>query len=455
LASAVNLGLGEITVIVDHNKIQSDTWVDQVSDLGDLEAKIRTFGWEVGRCDGNDVAAFARTLVALEGTAGSRRPKLLVADTLKGAGVSFMEPQGLERSAAALYGFHSGAPSVDEYERALAELVDRLSAMVEVELVEAPTPPRAAPPAAPQRLVPAYGAALAAVAAEELRLVALDADLVLDTGLIPFRDRFPERFYECGIAEQDMVSQAGAMALSGLIPVCHSFACFLSTRPNEQIYNNCTEDTKVIYVGSLAGLVPGGPGHSHQSVRDISALSAMPEMALVEPYCEAEVEQVVRWAVHEAPGSVYIRLVSVPWDLGFEPRVADEFVPRRGTVLREGVDGWFVTTGPVMVAQAWAAADLLASRGVTFGVIALPWLRDVDGEWLAEAVGDAPIVTLDNHYVSGGQGDAVRAALGGEATRLGVERVPECGTNAEVLRAHGLDSQGLVASVARTNNAYA
>ena len=135
--------------------------------------------------------------------------------------------------------------------------------------------------------MPAYGEALLAAAEQEPRLVALDADLRLDTGLVEFRERFPDRFFECGIAEQDMVSQAGAMALAGLLPVCHSFACFLSTRPNEQIYNNATERSKVIYVGSLAGLVPGGPGHSHQSVRDISALGAMPGMALLEPFSRA------------------------------------------------------------------------------------------------------------------------------------------------------------------------
>ena len=90
------------------------------------------------------------------------------------------------------------------------------------------------------------------------------------------------------------------MALAGLLPVCHSFACFLSTRPNEQIYNNATERSKVIYVGSLAGIVPGGPGHSHQSVRDISALGAMPGMALLEPFSEDEVRAALDWAVNDA-----------------------------------------------------------------------------------------------------------------------------------------------------------
>ena len=112
-----------------------------------------------------------------------------------------------------------------------------------------------------------------------------------------------------------MVSQAGALALSGLIPAVHSFACFLAPRANEQIYNNATEHTKVIYAGSLVGLVPGGPGHSHQSVRDIALMGSLPGAALIEPATDDEARAAVRWAVREATGPVYIRLVSVPWEL--------------------------------------------------------------------------------------------------------------------------------------------
>ena len=106
-------------------------------------------------------------------------------------------------------------------------------------------------------MILAYSKILLKHAKSNKNLVALDADLVLDTGLIPLKDQMPERFFEFGIAEQDMVSAAGGMALRGLLPVVHSFACFLSSRPNEQIYNNSTENSKIVYVGSLAG-VPGG-----------------------------------------------------------------------------------------------------------------------------------------------------------------------------------------------------
>jgi transketolase len=459
LASAANRGLHEITAIVDHNRIQSDTWVADVSDLGELESKVRSFGWAVGRCDGNDPADIARGLAELDAGAGDR-PRLLVADTLKGAGVSFMESHGLPPGGDELYAYHSGAPSPDEYERAVAEIAERLGRRLEeigsepVRLEEAEAPARSAP-VRPQRLVPAYGEALADLADSEPRLVALDADLILDTGLVEFRRRHRERFFECGIAEQDMVSQAGAMALSGLIPAVHSFGCFLSTRPNEQIYNQCTEGTKVIYTGSLVGLVPGGPGHSHQSVRDISALGAMPGMALLEPCSEHEARLCVEWAVREAPGSVYIRLVSVPWELGFDLPRAEALVPGRGDVVRLGTDALLVGAGPVLLSQAYAAAEMLAARGVECMVVALPWLRDVDGAWLAERAAGAPIFCLDNHYASGGQGDAIAAALAaldssarGPVRRLAVDRVPECGTNEEVLRAHGLDAESVAARVA-------
>jgi transketolase len=453
LQQTANRRLGEITAIVDRNHVQSDTWVSEVSDLGDLRAKVTSFGWAVETCNGHDFGELDRALRSLQ---SDERPGLLIAETLKGAGVSFMEPHSLPRTDTALYGYHSGAPGPEEYVRALEEIRERLDRTLAsagagpVRLVDAEPPEHRSAPKERQRIVPAYGEALVEAAADEPKLVALDADLRLDTGLVGFRERYPDRFYECGIAEQDMVTQAGAMALAGLLPVCHSFACFLSTRPNEQIYNNATEGSKVIYVGSLAGLVPGGPGHSHQSVRDISALAAVPRIALIEPFSESETRACVRWAVRHAPGSVYLRLVSVPWALGFEPPHVDGLEPGRGTVLRPAGELLFVAAGPVMVAGAWHAAERLAGEGIEAGVVALPWLNDVDGVWLAGVAGDALIVTVDNHYVTGGQGDAVLAALAARAPeaaarvyRIGVTNVPKSGGNDEVLRAHGLDAKGI------------
>jgi transketolase len=360
-----------------------------------------------------------------------------------------MEPHALAHSGSSLYGFHSGATGEERYGAALSELVERVDARLAalgvepVQLESRPSPVRTAP-VAPQRLVAAYGAALVDAAARDERVVALDGDLRLDTGLVAFQERFPERFFECGIAEQDMVSQAGAMALAGLVPVCHSFACFLTPRAAEQVFNNASEGTKVVYHGSLAGIVPGGPGHSHQMVRDIALMGSVPGLSALEPYCEDETRRVVEWALADAAGPVYIRLVSPPWPLGFEPPPA-RLERGRGTVLREGADGTFVCTGPVLVSQAWRACEELGD----FGLVALPWLRAIDGEWLA-GVARGSIVCLDNHVLSGGQGEAVLAAFSRDApeaaartTLIGVDGVPVCGTNDEVLRAHGLDGDSL------------
>jgi transketolase len=115
-------------------------------------------------------------------------------------------------------------------------------------------------------------------------------------------------------------------------------------------------------------------------------------------------------------------------------------------VVREGSRAWLVCTGPVLLSQAVAAADRLGD----VGVIALPWLRDVDGAWLAEVVGNAPVVVLDNHVARGGQGDAVRAALPDRTVAVwAVDGVPAGGTNDEVLRVHGFDADSLVSRLER------
>ena len=458
LQSAANRGLHEITVIVDHNKVQSDTLVERVSDLGDLEAKLRAFGWAVGRCDGHDLAAFKRTLEQVRQTAG--KPKIIIADTVKGKGVAFAEHTAMA-PADRLYKFHSGAPDAATYARMTTELLatvnEQLAAADQpaLDVVRDPFPERSAPTGV-QRLVGAYSSALVEQAAANPKIVALDADLVLDTGLLAFEERFPERFVECGIAEQDMVSQASGLALRGMLPVVHSFACFLAARPNEQIYNQTTERTKVVYVGSLAGIVPGGPGHSHQSVRDVSALGAMPGMVLIEPSCEAETTLATEYALGEAEGSVYLRLVSIPCQIPYELPADYQLVVGTGVALTEGDDAVLIGYGPVLLPQAVEAARLLQARGIGLKVVNLPWLNRVDREWLRATIDGYPFLfTLDNHYVAGGQGELVLSQVAQlsrahelAVTQIGVTEVPACGTNDDVLTYHGLDAASLADRVA-------
>jgi transketolase len=458
LQPAANERLGEIIVIVDHNKLQSDSAVSAVSDLGAIEDKFRAFGWEVQRADGHDLGGVRDAFARFDNIPD--RPKVLIADTVKGKGVSFME--GLA-CGDATYHFHAGAPSLKDYLAALDEIAGRVNARLAglkqpaIALEPAPLPVRLAP-TKPEKLVVAYGDELLQMARTRSDIVVLDADLLSDCGIEAFRAELPDRFIECGIAEQHMVSAAGGMALRGLLPVVHSFACFLSTRANEHIYNNATERRKIVYTATLAGAVPGGPGHSHQSVRDISAIGSVPGLTAIEPCCEREARLAIRWAIERNDASTYLRFVNVPLDLPYSLPSSYSLDVGRGVMLRQGTirqaaDVAIVGYGPVLMTAAWQAADELSLEGVNVAVINLPWLNRIDDVWVRDVLGRfATIITLDNHYVTLGQGVMVAAALAkndvrAEVRSLGLTDIPACGTNAEVLAHHGLDGPSIARAI--------
>ena len=198
-----------------------------------------------------------------------------------------------------------------------------------------------------------------------------------------------------------MVSQAGAMALAGLLPAVHSFACFLSTRPNEQIYNNATEGTKVIYAGSLAGLVPGGPGPlAPVRARHLGARRDARHGADRAAAASTRPALAVDWAVREARGlrlhPARVRAVGAR----LRAAAVDALVPGRGTVLRDGSDALLVAAGPgdavAGVARGRAArADGDRARRRRAAVAA----RTSTARGWRELAGGAPIFCLDNHYI--------------------------------------------------------
>lgn len=452
LQGAANAGLGELTVVVDRNRIQSDTWVADVADLGPLAAKFEAFGWSVATCDGHDPEALESALRLV--SADARVPGVVIADTIKGRGVSFME-DGMDD--AGFYRFHSGAPTPEVAASAVGQLAARVNDRwrrdreMELGLERVSIGDRVVPGG--DRLVTAYGQAILHRARLDPRVIALDADLVLDTGLVDYAKELPERFIECGIAEQDMVSQAGGLALNGFLPIVHSFACFLTTRANEQMYANATEHTKIVYVGSLAGLVPGGPGHSHQMVRDISVMASLPGLVAAEPSTEGEVAPILDSLIDDTSGPAYLRLVTppvrVPYALpdGYRPTVG------RGVTVRQGHSAAMVGAGPVVLTAAYEAAEALAHEGLDLEVVNLPWLNVVDEGWLGELlVRHRRVVAIDNHARAGGQGQMLLAAVAthrspAKCLHLGVDGVPVCGTNEEVLTAHGLDPHGIASAV--------
>ncbi len=457
LFGAVNFGLSEVTVIVDHNKLQSDTFIESTSSLGDLEAKFRSFGLDVRRVDGHDFEQLEQSSIWAAEASGT--PKVLIADTVKGKGVTFMEHTSLD-SDTALYRFHSGAPDADTYSAAVRELIESIRQATEVlgifplEFCSTERPRVASVPVG-HSLIPAYRDALVQVVRDDSKVVMLDADLCVDTGQSPARTLFPSRHFECGIAEMDMVSMAGGLALEGQVPLCHSFACFLTTRANEQIYNNATEHTKVVYVASLAGLIPAGPGHSHQSVRDISALGGVPNLMLVAPGSPAEVHPLLSFAVNDATGSTMLRLESQATPCRYELPEGYVPVPGKGVEVRPGEDVAFIGYGPLLLNEAIEARRLLQeTHGVRVAVINLPWLNRIDARWLKKTVGHyTHLFTLDNHYVRGGQGELIAATLATTSGtppnihHCGLTEIPQSGQTQEVLEYHQLDARSLVRRV--------
>ena len=450
LISAANYNMEELTVIVDHNKLQSDTTVKNVSDLGNLEAKFAAFGWHVSRCNGNDVNDFSKVLN--ENRFVQNLPKVIIADTIKGKGVSFMEHTSID-SDVEFYKFHSGAPSNDAHLKALQELIilvnnDIENCGLEYLSLEKINHPKIEIQSDQKRMIPAYTKVLIEEARKNPKIVALDADLILDTGLITYKEEFPDRFLECGIAEQDMVSQAGGISLMGLLPIVHSFSCFLTSRPNEQIYNNSTELTKIIYVGSLAGVVPGGPGHSHQAVRDISSLSSIPNLFIIEPSCEEEIKLIFDWCVNVNQTSSYLRLVSIPTTKRFNLKKNYEGIKGQGVSIRDGKDALIITYGPILLSNSMEAVDILEDKfGLTISIINLPWLNYIDENWLIYEMKDFNYVfSIDNHFRQGGQGDRIADILSNQKNissqlfRFCIENKPAHGTNEEVLKFHKLDA---------------
>lgn len=253
----------ELTVIVDHNKL-TDLPVEEITALGDLEAKFRAFGWHVERCDGHDF--FVQLRGVFRKLATVRGPKVLIADTIKGKGVSFMEKISAQASPTGKYVWHSGAPGDEPFQQGFDELRDRVNGrlaglgLTPLALTTVPTESTPKVTVTRQYVAAAYGEELVRLAATHPGLVVSDGDLAADCKVREFDTRYPERFIENGIAEQDMVSLAGGLARQGLLPVCNSFSSFLCARANEQIYNNACEGTKIIYAAHFAGMIPARAG---------------------------------------------------------------------------------------------------------------------------------------------------------------------------------------------------
>jgi len=461
LQTAAHQNVTNIQVIIDFNKIQTDKTLNEIIDLGDLEKKFQIFGWHVERCDGHNFSQLEKIFQSF--SLITDKPKVVIADTIKGKGVSFMEGPIALRDGKGIYKWHAGAPDDDSFEAGYKEIFERIDGRLNefgfspltTELIEKRDKHRARLKDTAEKVVNAFGEALVELGAKRKDIVVLDADLSADCGLRPFENAFPERFVENGIAEQDMVSMAGGLALHGLLPIVNSFGVFLASRANEQIYNNATENTKIIYVCHYAGLIPAGPGKSHQSLRDISLFGALPNCVILEPCNGVETKRALQWCVDEADDSCMMRLVISPSPRTIPLPEDYSFAFGKGTVLQEGNDAVLFSYGPVMLHEALTAAEMLAAEEFSLKVVNLPWLNRIDHGWLVDTIGDCKtIFSLDNHSDYGGLGDLLLNALMStdglrdkKLIKFAVEEHPACGTPPEALSYHRLDAKSLVTRI--------
>jgi transketolase len=303
---------------------------------------------------------------------------------------------------------------------------------------------------APLRRV--YGEALVEAARSDPRIVCLNADLASPTETDLFRDTLPDRYFQAGIAEANMIGMAGGMARAGDIPVVHSFCVFATRRCYDQIAMQAAYPrANVKIVGTIPGLTTL-LGVSHQAIDDIALMRALPGMVVLEPSGPEEIRAAVR-AMVEHDGPVYMRLKRA------DPSQPGDFTEQSlriggSRTLREGADGLLLACG-LMVEASLVAAERLARRGLSVEVVSVGSIKPLDSSLVERARRAGTVVTAENHSVIGGLGSAVAEALMEAGVRCGFERVgvrdtfAEGGSTPYLLAKYGLDANAIVAAFER------
>ncbi len=296
-----------------------------------------------------------------------------------------------------------------------------------------------------------FGEALVELGAEHDDFVVLDADLAAATQTGKFKAAYPERFFDAGIAEGNMMGLAAGIATTGRVAFASTFAMFAAGRAFEQVRNSIGYPHLNVKIGAThAGISVGEDGATHQCNEDIALMRTIPGMTVVCPADDVEARAAVRCA-YETDGPFYLRFGRLAAPV-LNDRDSYEFELGRGVVMREGTDVTIVACG-LMVAAALEAADALAASGIEAEVINMHTIKPLDADTLvASARKTGRVVTAEEHSVMGGLGEAVCAALAERCPvpvrRVGVQDTfGESGPAQELLHKYGLDANGIAAAV--------
>jgi transketolase len=446
-------GLDNLCAIVDVNRLGQSGPTMLQHDMDGYRARWAGFGWHAIVVDGHDPAALLAAFDEAARTTG--RPTVLLARTLKGKGISFVEDRPDWHGKALKKG--------EELDKALAELSKGLTANAIAPQISRPTGPDAAPPAATSMAPPAYkptdavatreafGTALAALGDANPLVVGLDADVKNSTFMEPFGKRFPDRFFQNFIAEQNMVGAAVGLAACGRIPFAATFACFL-TRAYDFIRMAAISHANVKLMGSHAGVSIGEDGPSQMGLEDLAMMAAQPGMVVLYPSDAVSTYKLVEAAAaHRGP--VYIRTGRPKSPVLYGNDEAFHIGGSR--VLRQSpADQLTIVAAGVTLFEALKAYDALKATGISVRVIDLYSIVPIDRATLVDSARatQGRVLTVEDHYAHGGLGSAVLAALGSEGVRvhmLAVREIPHSGKPDELLDRFDISARAIVETAKR------
>ena len=292
-----------------------------------------------------------------------------------------------------------------------------------------------------------YGAALAKLGAEHDNVVVLDADLAGATKTSVFKKAFPDRFFDCGIAEGNMMCMAAGLATTGLVPFASSFAMFAAGRAFEQVRNSIGYPQLNVKIGAThGGISVGEDGASHQCCEDFALMRSIPGMTIICPADSVEAEAAVM-AAYEMEGPVYLRFgrlaIPVFHEEGFKFQIG------KGEILRDGTDVAIIANG-LLVYEAIQAGEMLAEAGINAMIINMATVKPLDEELVLEAARKCgKVITCEEHSVIGGLGEAVCSLLSEKlptiVRRIGVnDEFGHSGSAGALLKQFGLSAEHIV-----------
>ncbi len=302
-----------------------------------------------------------------------------------------------------------------------------------------------------------FGKTLAELGKNNPNIVVLDADLSCSTQTQIFAKEFPERFFDCGIAEQDLITTATGLSTTGKIPFAASFAVFITGRAYDQIRNSvCYPKFNVKVVGTHGGITVGEDGASHEALEDISLMRGLPNMSVMVPADCRECEQILKYA-SEHVGPMYIRIPRSNVCDVFDESYKFDF--NKANVLQEGKDVVIYTNGETL-AEVIEAVNALEKEGYSVAIVNVPVVKPIDSKTIVETAKNAKfVITVENHSVMGGLGSAICEVLAEEypthVHRIGVQdKFGQSGTAEELMDCYGLSAEKLKVAIEQYINKY-